>query len=85
MPLVLLSSLAEGGDHWVAEEALALGLRLIAPLPMMRAQYAQDFTDSDARARFDRLSAQAGIIEVPIVMGDSPLARTSRRAARPGT
>ena len=75
LPLLVLSSLAEGGDRWVAEEALALGVRLVAPLPMIRAQYAQDFTDTDARARFDRLSAQAGIIEVPIVMSDSPLAR----------
>ncbi len=47
LPLLVLSSLAEGGDRWVAEEALALGVRLIAPLPMMRAQYTQDFSDAD--------------------------------------
>ena len=33
LPLVVLSSLAEGGDQWVAEEALVMGVRLIAPLP----------------------------------------------------
>ena len=43
LPLVVLSSLAEGGDQWVAEEAIASGIRLIAPLPLKRAQYALDF------------------------------------------
>src|ERR1700754_2214377 len=34
LPLVVLSALAEGGDQLIAEEALAAGARLIAPLPL---------------------------------------------------
>ena len=33
-PLVLISALAEGADRIVARVALALGVRLIAPLPL---------------------------------------------------
>ncbi|MBS0590030.1 MAG: hypothetical protein JSR65_05270, partial [Proteobacteria bacterium] len=65
-PLVVLSPLAEGGDQWVAEEALAVGARLIAPLPMAREHYAGDFSDPVARARFDRLCAMAEVIEMPV-------------------
>jgi hypothetical protein len=72
LPLLVLSALAEGGDQWVAEEALAIGARLIAPLPMARAQYAQDFSTVEARARFDTLCDQAEIIEVPRVAGNTP-------------
>jgi len=70
LPIVMLSPLAEGGDQWAAEEALAAGARLIAPLPMARAQYANDFAGA-ARERFDRLCAAAEIIEVPDVAGAS--------------
>jgi hypothetical protein len=65
LPLVLLSALAEGGDQLAAEEALALDARLIAALPMARAEYARDFADGASRARFDSLCAAAEIIEVP--------------------
>ena len=36
LPLVIVSALAEGGDRLVAEEGLALGARLIVPLPNLR-------------------------------------------------
>ena len=71
LPLLVLSSLAEGGDQWVAEEALAVGARLVAPLPMARSQYAQDFPDAAARARFDALCDKAEIIDVPEVAGNA--------------
>src|SRR5690348_10095289 len=64
MPLVVVSALAEGGDQLVAEEALAAGARLIAPLPLARAQYAEDFTDAAARARFDALCDAAQVIDL---------------------
>ncbi len=48
-----------------------MGMRLIAPLPMMHAQYAQDFTDADARASFDALCDAAEIIDVPEVSGNA--------------
>ncbi|MGE5167738.1 MAG: hypothetical protein ACM3KT_03880 [Deltaproteobacteria bacterium] len=65
MPLVVVSALAEGGDQLVAEEALAAGARLIAPLPLARAQYAEDFTDAAARARFNALCDAAQVLELP--------------------
>lgn len=74
LPLVVVSALAEGGDQWVAEEALASGARLIAPLPMSQAQYAEDFTDAAVRQRFNELCAAAQIVEVP-ELDDSVLAR----------
>ncbi|WP_347260592.1 hypothetical protein [Rudaea sp.] len=69
MPLVVLSPLAEGGDQCVAEEALASGALLVAPLPMSRESYARDFEEPQARARFERLCAAAAIIEVPDATG----------------
>jgi hypothetical protein len=69
LPLVVLSSLAEGGDQWVAEEARAIGARLIAPLPMARSEYERDFDDAAARARFHALCDAAEIIDVPEVAG----------------
>jgi len=74
LPLVVLSSLAEGGDQWVAEEALAAGVRLVAPLPMTREQYAHDFTDPAALARYQGLCDAADVIEVPHI-GSSTLDR----------
>src|SRR5215467_7881644 len=72
MPLVVLSSLAEGGDQLVAEEALEAGVRLIAALPMARAEYARDFSDVAARARFESLCDAADtIIEVPHLPGST--------------
>ena len=67
MPLVVVSALAEGGDQLVAEEALAAGARLIAPLPLAREQYAEDFTNAAARARFNALCDAAQVIELPRV------------------
>jgi hypothetical protein len=67
MPLVVVSALAEGGDQLVAEEGLAIGARLLAPLPLPRAQYAEDFTDAAARARFSALCDAAQVIELPRV------------------
>ena len=51
LPLVLLSSLAEGSDQLAAEVALDLGLRVIAPLPIPVELYRDDF---DAPSRSDR-------------------------------
>ena len=52
LPLTVVSALAAGGDQLVAEEALALGARLIAPLPLPRAVYARDFTAAADREYF---------------------------------
>jgi hypothetical protein len=72
MPLVVLSSLAEGGDQLAAEEALRAGLRLVAALPMPRAEYARDFHDAGLLARFESLCDAAEIIEVARRSGPDP-------------
>jgi hypothetical protein len=69
LPLVVLSALAEGGDQLVAQEGLECGARLIAPLPLPREMYAQDFTDGGTRAAFDSLCAQAHVIQLPLLPG----------------
>jgi len=80
LPLVVLSSLAEGGDQWVAEEAIASGIRLIAPLPLKRAQYALDFEAGAARERYEYLCDQAELIELPTI---SSADRSARRDEAP--
>ena len=78
-PLTILSPLAEGGDQLVAEEGLKLGAQLVAPLPFARALYAQDFTDTAARTRFESLCARARLIELPLLTG-----HTHAAVAEPG-
>lgn len=68
-PLTLLSALAEGGDQWVAQEALHCGAQLIAPLPLPRDLYERDFTDDATRETFASLCAQAQVIELPLLPG----------------
>ena len=69
LPLVVLSALAEGGDQLVAQEGLECGARLVAPLPLPREMYAQDFTDAGTRAAFDSLCARAQVIQLPLLPG----------------
>ncbi|MEO8777186.1 MAG: hypothetical protein ABI389_00760, partial [Rhodanobacter sp.] len=67
LPLVVLSALAEGGDQLVAEEALAVGARLIAPLPLPRTLYVEDFHHSATHATIDALCAHAQVINLPLL------------------
>lgn len=60
---VLASPLAEGADRLAAEEALALGLALFAPLPFARAEYERDFAKPGSLAAFRALLARAGGVE----------------------
>ncbi|HET7556800.1 MAG TPA: hypothetical protein VFK08_01850 [Rhodanobacteraceae bacterium] len=78
-PLVVVSALAEGGDQLVAEEGLACGARLVAPLPLPRDLYERDFTDDATRAAFDALCAQAHVIRLPLLPG-----HTLEGVAQPG-
>ncbi len=71
LPLRLISALAEGGDQLVAEEAVALGIELVVPLPMERAEYERDFTDPLVLERFHRLLAQADVRVLPLAPGIS--------------
>ena len=65
----VMSSLAEGADQIVAEEAITLGIPLIAALPMPHDSYITDFQTTRAQETFERLLAQsAEIFELPITM-----------------
>jgi hypothetical protein len=69
-PLVLLSALAEGADRLVAGVALALGARLIVPLPMPRQIYETDFSTAKSKGDYEKLLARAGhSIELPLLHG----------------
>ncbi|MEO5629708.1 MAG: hypothetical protein ABIQ62_08075 [Thermomonas sp.] len=71
LPLRLISALAEGGDQLAAEEALALGIELVVPLPMPQDEYEKDFTDPAARVRFRELLAQARVRVLPMAPGNN--------------
>ncbi len=71
LPLRLISALAEGGDQLAAEEALALGIELVVPLPMPQDEYEQDFADPAALARFHDLLAHARTRVLPLAPGNS--------------
>ncbi|MGH8127657.1 MAG: hypothetical protein ACRETC_04720 [Gammaproteobacteria bacterium] len=70
LPLMMLSSLAEGGDQLVAEEALAADARLLVPLPFSRELYAEDFSDA-GRGAFFALCEQAEVLQVPLLPGNT--------------
>lgn len=82
LPLVVLSALAEGGDQLVAREALAAGARLIAPLPLPRDLYIEDFTDPAVRTSFNTLCDQSAIVQLPLLRGHSRSAIESHGMAR---
>jgi hypothetical protein len=67
LPLMVLSALAEGGDQLVAQEALAMGAKLVAPLPLPRDLYVQDFQAPPVRATFESLCARARVIQLPVL------------------
>ena len=45
-PLVMVTPLAEGADRLAARVALEMGAELVAPLPLVRAEYEKDFPGS---------------------------------------
>lgn len=71
LPLRLVTALAEGGDQLAAEEAVALGVELLVPLPMKQAEYERDFQDPQALARFRQLIAKADVRVLPMMRGSS--------------
>jgi len=69
-PAVLLSSLAEGADQLAAEQALMVGYRLIAVLPLPMASFEEDFGTEAGKAKFRELvSKAAAVIEIPAPAG----------------
>ena len=70
---IVLSPLAEGGDRLVAEAGLELGARLIVPLPLPAAMYAQDFPTAESRGQFERLLGQAEVVPLPLPDGEGDI------------
>ena len=74
----VLSGLAAGADQLVAQEALSLGLPLLAVLPLPVDEYRRDFDDA---AAFDALLDQCdGVITLPRLDGPDPGADEAARA-----
>jgi hypothetical protein len=70
--VTVMSSLAEGADQLVAEEAVRLGVPLIVPLPMPRELYVKDFDSIQVREKFDYLSSRAAeTYELPVTPGNT--------------
>jgi hypothetical protein len=70
--IVVLSSLADGADRLVAEEAVKLGMPLSVVLPMPRVLYEEDFT-AESREQFAQLCEVASeIFELPLLPGATP-------------
>lgn len=62
----VLSSLAEGSDRLVARRALARhGTRLVALLPLPRADYLGDFATEESRREFEELLGRADEVREP--------------------
>jgi hypothetical protein len=57
-----ISALASGSDQLGARAALELDYRLSAPLPFVRNDYFQDFTNADEEAAFDYLIARCDAV-----------------------
>jgi hypothetical protein len=71
LPISVLSSLAEGSDQLVAQVALELGLRVVAPLPVPPDLYRADFEHSATRALFERQLSQVSPLFLPIAPGSA--------------
>jgi hypothetical protein len=70
--IVVMSSLADGADRLVAEEALKLGMPLSVVLPMPRVWYEEDFTP-ESLEQFAQLCDQAAeVFELPLLPGATP-------------
>lgn len=79
LPLVVLSPMAEGSDQLVAQVALDLGLRVVAPLPLPLELYRDDFGDPASLALLERQLRRVEVLELPLQPG-----ATAASLARPG-
>jgi hypothetical protein len=69
----VMSSLAEGADRLVAEEAVGLRMPLTVVLPMPKEIYLEDFATESSRLQFEQLcSAAVDVFELPITPGNTP-------------
>ncbi len=70
-PLLVLSALADGADRIGAKIALELGARLVVPLPMPRAIYEMDFSETSRREFGELLDRADQWFELPLLPGVS--------------
>ncbi|MET0718858.1 MAG: hypothetical protein ABWY34_10735 [Pseudoxanthomonas sp.] len=70
LPLAVLSSMAEGSDQLVAQVALDMGLRVIAPLPLPMELYREDF-DSPSLQLLERQLPQVEALYLPLGRGST--------------
>lgn len=82
IPLTLLSPLASGADQLVTQVAQALGVRVVAVLPVPVAMYRDDFDEPGSQAAFDDQLAKAELLELPILRASDPAAVASGGHAR---
>jgi len=82
LPVVLLSSLAEGSDQLAAQAALDLGLRVVAPLPLPVALYREDFDSPASLALFEQQLQRVEILQLPLRHGVSAEEVAHRGAPR---
>lgn len=69
LTICVLSSLAEGSDQLVAQVALAMGMRVVAPLPVPPGLYRDDFETTEGLAIFDRQLGQVDLLLLPVIPG----------------
>lgn len=77
LPLLVLTSLAEGADTLVAEMAHARGIAVRNVLPMPREEYLEDFS-GPSRQKFIDLAAKADTITLPALQEQRPITGNAR-------
>ncbi len=90
LPLAVMSALAEGGDRLVARCALAMGIPVIAPLPLTIDDYQNDCTSPESVAELQGLLRQSQVVHLPLAEGNDadsvrrPSAARDRQYAQVG-
>ncbi len=69
LDLQLITPLAEGSDRLVTNIALDLGIDLIVPLPMLQAEYEQDFSFPEAVEEFREALKKVRVIHLQALTG----------------
>jgi hypothetical protein len=82
LSVAVMSGLAEGGDRLVARCAIALGMPLLAPLPLSREDYFTDCSSAESVEELRDLLAQAQVIELPLADGNDEQSIRMQGAAR---
>ncbi|NIM71240.1 MAG: hypothetical protein GTN86_12045 [Xanthomonadales bacterium] len=70
LELQVITPLAEGADRLVAQVARELGIPLVVPLPMPRAEYERDFSGTASVHEFRDLIEGAEVLSLPLA-GDT--------------